>query len=87
MLWLVGQHKGEIEGKMVWEFQGIFETEELAQKACIFWNYFYHAVELNESIIDKTVDFSEIVYPSSSPRSSEVITQTHNAILQESEAK
>lgn len=41
MVWIVGQHKGVAkDGHMVWEFQGVFSTEEKAAAASRTPDYF-----------------------------------------------
>ena len=61
-LWLVGQFKGREKG-IVWEFQGIFNTEPKAIAACVKSNYFVAKVTLNEKCPEDTQTFKEMYYP------------------------
>jgi hypothetical protein len=49
-LYLVGK---TINIQSTWEFNGIFDSLQLARKACLAKNYFIGVCELNE-VIDKT---------------------------------
>lgn len=62
-LWLTGQFKAETDKGSVWEFQGIFSTQELAEKACINNNCFVARVELNVSGPEETRIFQDMYYP------------------------
>lgn len=63
-LWLVGQFKESTPNGSIWHFQGIFDSEEKADKACIYENYFYHPFTLNELLPDKLEpDDGQTVYP------------------------
>jgi len=64
-LYVVGQNKGrsEKEGKVIWEFQGIFDDENKAIKACKLSNYFYFPIELNKELPDETFVAPNVIYP------------------------
>lgn len=66
VIWLVGQtiewHPIE-EGGTVWDFQGIFDSEEKAVKACKTKNYFVAPVLLNEEIPEESTEFPDSYYP------------------------
>jgi hypothetical protein len=62
--WLCGQLKGDwnITGS-IWEFQGIFDSEEKAAAACRDQNYFIMPVTLNEELPHTTVFHDYCRYP------------------------
>lgn len=50
-LWIVGQRKGEWKkGGSVWEFQGVFSSEDKADKACITTSYFYFSAMMDKEL-------------------------------------
>ena len=63
-LWIVGQHKEEIEeGKNVWEFGGVFDSEDKAIAACRSDDYYVAPFELNEAQPDETCKMIGSYYP------------------------
>jgi hypothetical protein len=62
-LWLVGQFRAVTESGTAWDFQGIFETRELAVAACRNRNYGVIPVLLNEEVPDEKHEFQECIYP------------------------
>ena len=62
-LYLVGQYKGGKTGSVNWDFQGIFDTIEKAEKACIENSYFVAPVVLNKELPEKTTDWKGCYYP------------------------
>lgn len=46
-----------------WEFNGVFDSEEFAVKACRDENYFVMPAELNVSLPHETVDVEGAYYP------------------------
>lgn len=54
-LWIVGQFLPKDGSLSAWEFQGIFDSEERAIKACINSNYFIGPAELNAEIQETTM--------------------------------
>lgn len=64
-LWLVGQWMFGEYPNCVWEFQGIFETEEEAVAVALSRNdnYFVAPVELGELLCDETISFPRAYYP------------------------
>ena len=59
ILFLVGQ----ILYDEPWEFQGIFDSEELASNACRDANYFYVRVVLNEELLHETGTMEDVHFP------------------------
>jgi hypothetical protein len=62
-LWLVGQYKSGEKGNIVWEFQGIFSTEEKAVAACKNFRYWVAPIIMDEECPDGTVSFENDYYP------------------------
>jgi hypothetical protein len=62
-MWLVGKFIAVATEGVVWEFQGIFETRDLAEAACRNERYCVQTVELNKEIPDETVPFPDSLYP------------------------
>lgn len=64
-LWIVGQFLGVGPGDQgtVWEFQGVFDSEQAAREACIGRNYFYGPATLNELIPADTRTWVGCRYP------------------------
>jgi len=52
-MWLVGQYRSGESGNVVWDFRGIFSTEEKAMNACRNENYFVHEVIIDEEVPDE----------------------------------
>jgi len=63
--WLCGQSRDEVlgTGRYSWDFQGIFETEELAIKACRTQDYFIQPVYLNKEYSDLPIVNPRGYYP------------------------
>lgn len=59
-VWVVGQHK-LIDG--VWEFIGVFSTEEKAVAACRDYTYFVGPARIDEQLPDETVEWTGSYYP------------------------
>lgn len=55
IVWVVGQFRKEVDGGMVWDMQGVFDSEEKARAACRNWRYFYTSLVLNENAPDDVV--------------------------------
>ena len=57
-IWTVGQFKERVivggQEIAAWEFQGVFESRELARAACRDENYFFFVSELNEQLPHET---------------------------------
>ena len=51
------------EGSCNWEFQGLFDNEELAIKACKYSSYFVGPVKLNAALPDKREECVGAFYP------------------------
>lgn len=60
LLFLVGQMLYDEHG---WSFQGIFDSENLAIKACRDANYFYTAVSMNEELPHETTVMADACFP------------------------
>jgi hypothetical protein len=63
-LWLCGQWRSGLSPTCVWDFQGIFDTEEQAVAACCNENCFVAPVELNAVLSEEPTPFPEAYYPS-----------------------
>jgi hypothetical protein len=61
--WLVSKFIASVEQGVVWDFQGIFETRDLAIAACRNESYSIQSVELNEELPDESSDFPDCEYP------------------------
>lgn len=61
-LWLVGQWKSGDYPNCVWEFSGIFDSEEKAVNACRDWTYFVAPIKLNDQFPHETVNLGSY-YP------------------------
>ena len=55
-LWYVGQMRGGEHPDFVWDFQGVFASEELAKLACRDRMYFVAPIVLNEELPHEQVD-------------------------------
>lgn len=62
VLYIVGQYKSGEYPNIVWEFQGVFDTEEKAIEACRDRNYHYSKWVLNEQVPHETF-CKETFYP------------------------
>ena len=62
-LWLVGQYRGNALAGPVWDFQGVFETRDLAIAACRDANYFITPCELNAELPHLQETMSLVEYP------------------------
>lgn len=51
-LWIVGQKKGADDDAWTWGFEGVFDSEEKAIKACRKDDYFIAPSKINFSIPD-----------------------------------
>lgn len=49
-LWIVGQYRSGSIPNVVWDFQGVFDSEEKAVAACVDKNYFIGPIGLNEAV-------------------------------------
>lgn len=65
-LWLVGQTLND-DGT-VWEFQGVFSTEELALSACVKDNFFIARITVDYALTVETCDWELCWYPAHEPR-------------------
>lgn len=63
-LWLVGQFKAETDKGNVWELQGVFSSQELAEKACINESCFVAPICLDVPSPEETRVFPGMYYPS-----------------------
>jgi len=62
-LWVVGQHRRDTEDGAVWDFQGVFDLEKKAIKACKNPSYFIAPWELNKEAPEEVMEFPESYYP------------------------
>ena len=63
-LWICGQLKGEWEETgSIWEFQGVFSSEEKAHNACRNENYFIFPAKLDEELPVESVLPDRASYP------------------------
>jgi hypothetical protein len=62
-LWIVGKNIVESRKGIVWEFSGVFDSEEKAVNACINSKYFYGPVKLNEILPDESKAWDGCIYP------------------------
>ena len=63
-LWLVGQFIEENAQGIMWEFQGIFNSEDKAIKACKDEDYFIVPADMNKEIPKDTVyNWPGLKYP------------------------
>lgn len=63
-LWICGQLKGDWkETGSVWEFQGIFSSNEKARNACRNEKYFIFSAQLDEELIDESYLPEDACYP------------------------
>lgn len=64
-VFLVGKYLEQHEKGAVWEFQGVFTSEQKADEACVGPEYFYGPATLDKAIPDETVAWNGCVYPRS----------------------
>ena len=65
-LWYVGRFREQVNGeefRCVWEFQGVFSTEEKAVAACRDHTYFVVPIELDQELAHETVEPAGCYYP------------------------
>ena len=62
-LFIVGKHIAETDKGGVWEFQGVFDSEDKAVKACIKEHYFVGPAKLNDIWPDESVKWPGAYYP------------------------
>ena len=62
-LWIVGRYKQGEPGSIVWDFQGIFDSEAKAIAACRDWTYFVGPVTVNELLPHETSTNPRWDYP------------------------
>jgi hypothetical protein len=62
-IFVVGKFKAQKDEGNVWEFIGVYDTEQRAIDACIKDEYFVGPAVLNSSLPDKTVDWPGCYYP------------------------
>ena len=63
-LWICGQLKGEwAEAGSIWEFQGVFSSDEKARNACRNENYFVFPAELDEELPNNSIFPDDACYP------------------------
>jgi hypothetical protein len=67
-LWLVGQYKSGQFPSIVWEFVGVFTTEDAALRACPDIDYFMTPVKVNEAAQPESGQFPYVWYPQSEHR-------------------
>ena len=58
-LWIVG----EIIKHPLWSFQGVFDSQTRATKACKTSNYFVAPAKLNEEFPKEMIDWPNCFYP------------------------
>lgn len=61
-LWVVGQCKLN-KNNMGWDFQGVFDSEKKAIKACKNENYFIGKALLNKTLPDDEREWDGAYYP------------------------
>lgn len=60
-IWVVGRVHGD-----VWEYQGVFDSEEKAKEACkidYYWAYFIGPTKLNEEVTHDSIEWPGAYYP------------------------
>ncbi len=63
-IWVVGKIKAKIYSGIVWEIQGVFDSEQKAVKACgEYKNYFIGPLKLNEVLPNMTFEWPGVYYP------------------------
>jgi len=61
MFYIVGQINPD--NRFEWSFEGVFDSQQLAEKACKNENYFVGATELNQELSFTTRDWDSAYYP------------------------
>lgn len=64
-LWIVGKYKSGEKLNVVWDFNGVFDTEEKAIEACRDSSYFVAPAILNQSLAGETMNWPNAYYPHS----------------------
>jgi hypothetical protein len=62
-LWLVAQNKEELPQGVIYEIQGVFDSEEKAVAACLNEKYWTGRLALNHSYADATVEWDIAYFP------------------------
>jgi hypothetical protein len=62
-VWIVGQYRSGEALNIVWDFQGIFSSEELARKACKTDVYCYFPATIDEELPEESYEIPEVKYP------------------------
>ncbi len=62
-LWVCGQHRAKTTDGIVWDFQGIFSSRELAIAACKNRMYFIGPVSLDNPFQDARCEWPGVFYP------------------------
>ena len=62
-VWICGQYLTEIDTGKVWEFAGVFDSEQKAIDACRDQSYFIAPYNINEIHPHETVPMEGIYYP------------------------
>lgn len=63
IIFIVGQFIAETDRGNVWDFQGVFDSKEKAESACIDNSYFVAQHEMNKELPKKTYYWPNIYYP------------------------
>ena len=64
ILYIVGENTKEFDGKVAWNIQGVFDSEEEALKHCYTDSFFIGPLKLNVPLPMETVDWPGCYYPS-----------------------
>lgn len=62
--WVVGKIIRETEDGAVWQLQGVFSSEELAEEAALAGGYFMGPVVVDEALPDETTEWPGMRWPS-----------------------
>ena len=62
-LWIVGQYRFGDTGAIVWDFQGVFTTEEKAIAACKSTTWFIARMELDKELPEATEVMPDVIWP------------------------
>lgn len=62
-LWIVGQYRFGDTGAIVWDFQGVFTTEEKAIAACKSATWFIARMELDKELPEATEVMPAVSWP------------------------
>jgi len=62
-VWICGQYLHGQGSEHAWSFQGVFDSEEKAVKACIDSMYFVAPTELNKTYPDEIQSWVGAYYP------------------------